>query len=177
MILPISARTRLSCDVASWRAVSGCTDLFYLRPEGLPALQLGKPHNTRRRPPPSRRSLRQCRIVKRVIAEVVSLPGYESRVSALLDEEERMAMEFFIACAPEDHPVMPGAGGFRKARWARRGRGKSSGSRVIYFFLAKPGRIYMAGIYAKSRRETLSSADQNVLEKLAAQIKRAAKGG
>jgi hypothetical protein len=30
-----------------------------------------------------------------------------------LNEDERMAMEFYIACAPEDHPVIPGAGGFR----------------------------------------------------------------
>jgi hypothetical protein len=36
-------------------------------------------------------------------------------VSALLNEDERMAMGFYIACAPEDHPVIPGAG-FRKAR-------------------------------------------------------------
>jgi hypothetical protein len=35
----------------------------------------------------------------------------------------------------------------------------------------------MAAIYAKSRKETLSGADQNVLAKLAARIKRAAKGG
>lgn len=112
-----------------------------------------------------------------MIAEVVSLSGYESRVSALLTEEERMRMEFFIASAPEDHPVIPGAGGFRKARWARRGKGKSGGLRVIYFFLTEPGRIYMASIYAKSQREALSAADQNVLAKLAAQIKRAAKGG
>jgi hypothetical protein len=48
---------------------------------------------------------------------------------------------------------------------------------VIYFFLAEPGRIYMAGIYAKSRKETLPQADQNVLVKIAAQIKRAAKEG
>jgi mRNA-degrading endonuclease RelE of RelBE toxin-antitoxin system len=112
-----------------------------------------------------------------VIAEIVSLSGYESQVSALLDEEERMAMEFYIACALEDHPVIPGTGGFRKARWARRGKGKSGGLRVIYFFLAEPERIFMASIYAKSRKETLSAADQNVLAKLAAQIKRAAKGG
>jgi hypothetical protein len=59
-----------------------------------------------------------------VIAEIVSLPGYESQVAASLNEEERMAMEFYIACAPEDHPVIPGAGGFRKARWARRGQRK-----------------------------------------------------
>ena len=112
-----------------------------------------------------------------MIAEIVSLPGYESQVSALLNEEERLAMEFYVACAPGSHPVMPGAGGFRKARWARRGKGKSGGFRVIYYFLAEPGRIYMAAIYAKSRMETLSAADQNVLAKIAAQIKKAAKGG
>jgi hypothetical protein len=48
---------------------------------------------------------------------------------------------------------------------------------VIYFFLAEPGRIYMAAIYAKSRQPTLSATDQKVLAKLAAQIKQAAKGG
>jgi hypothetical protein len=112
-----------------------------------------------------------------VIAEIVSLQGYESQVSALLNEDERLAMEFYVACAPDHHPVVPGAGGFRKARWARRGKGKSGGFRVIYYFLADPGRIYMAAIYAKSRMETLSAADQNVLAKLASQIKKAAKGG
>jgi len=53
-----------------------------------------------------------------MIAQIVSLAGYKAQVSAILHEEERAAMEFFIACAPEDHPVIPGAGGFR----------------VIYFF-------------------------------------------
>lgn len=96
-------------------------------------------------------------------------------MSTLLNEDERMAMEFYIASAPEDHPVIPGAGGFRKARWARQGKGKSGGFRVVYFCLAGPGRVYMAAIYAKSRMETLSKADRNVLAKLAAQIKKAAK--
>jgi hypothetical protein len=86
-------------------------------------------------------------------------------------------MEFFIACAPEDHPVIPGAGGFCKARWARGGKGKSGGLRVIFFFLAKPGRIYMAAVYAKARKQNLSAADQHVLEKLAAQIKKGVKEG
>ena len=112
-----------------------------------------------------------------MIAEIVSLSAYESQVSALLNEEGRLAMEFFIACAPEDHPVIPGSGGFRKARWGRRGIGKSGGLRVIHFFLAEPGRIYMAAIYAKSRRGALSAADHNVLAKLAGQIKKAGRGG
>ena len=112
-----------------------------------------------------------------MIAEIVSVSAYEAQVSALMDEEERAAMEYFIACSPEDHPVIPGTGGFRKARWARRGRGKSAGFRVVYFFIAEPGRVYMASIYAKSRKQTLSVADQNVLAKLAAQIKSAVRGG
>jgi hypothetical protein len=65
-----------------------------------------------------------------VIAEIVSLSGYESQVSALLNEDQRIAMEFYIACAPKDHPIIPGAGGFR----------------VVCFFPAKPGRIYMSSI-------------------------------
>ena len=71
---------------------------------------------------------------------------------------------------------LPGTGGFRKARWAPRGKGKSGGLRVVYFFLPEPGRIYMAAIYSKLRKDTLSAADQNVLARLAAQIKKAAKG-
>jgi hypothetical protein len=73
--------------------------------------------------------------------------------------------------------VIPGAGGFRKARWARQGKGKSGGFRVVYFFVPVPGRIYMAAIYAKSRKATLSAADGHVLARLATQIKNAAKGG
>jgi mRNA-degrading endonuclease RelE of RelBE toxin-antitoxin system len=110
-----------------------------------------------------------------VIAEIVSLSAYEAQAAALLSTDERMEMEFFIACGPEDHPVMPGAGGFRKARWSRRGQGKSGGYRVIYFFLTPPGRIYMAAIYAKSRKGTLSAADLNALATLAAKIKKASK--
>ena len=84
---------------------------------------------------------------------------------------------FALLPRPQDHPVIRGAGGLRKARWARQGKGRSAGFRVVYFFLAEPGRIYMAAIYAKSRMGTLSAADRNVLAKLAVQIKRAAKGG
>jgi len=112
-----------------------------------------------------------------MIAEIVSLSEYESQVSALLSEDQRMEMEFYIACAPEDHPVIPGTGGFRKARWARRGKGKSGGYRVVYYFMAQPGRIFMSAIYAKSRLSTLSPADRNVLARIAARIKKAAKGG
>jgi hypothetical protein len=78
---------------------------------------------------------------------------------------------------PDRRQIRTGYGRFRKARWARPGKGKSGGFRAVYFLLAEPGRIYMAAIYAKSRVDSLSGADNNVLAKIAAQIKKAAKGG
>ena len=110
-----------------------------------------------------------------MFADVVSLGRYETQVAILMDEEERIAMEFFIASAPDDHPVIPGAGGFRKARWARLGQGKSGGYRVIYFYVSPPGKVYMAAIYAKSRQANLSSAERNALSGLAKAIKKEAR--
>lgn len=112
----------------------------------------------------------------RVIAEIVSLAAYESQVSALLDEGERIAMEFFIATTAANHPVVPGSGGFRKVRWARKGKGKSGGYRIIYYFLTPPGTVYMTSIYAKSEKASLSAADRALLEKIAAEIKKSVQG-
>ncbi len=107
---------------------------------------------------------------REVIAELVSLAAYEKAVVQLLNGEERMALEFFIATDPERHPRIPGAGGFRKARWARAGLGKRGGVRVIYYFLAPAGRVYLAAIYAKSSQDNLTQADLRILARLANQI-------
>ncbi len=112
-----------------------------------------------------------------MIAEIVSLPAYETEVSAIMDDDERLAMEYFVACAPERHPVIPGTGGFRKARWALGGKGKSGGARVVYFYIAKPGCIYMARAYAKSNRQNLSEQDKRALHAIASLIKRGPSGG
>jgi len=72
--------------------------------------------------------------------------------------------------------VIADTGGFRKARWARRGKGKSGGYRVIYFYSAPPGTVYLALMYPKSRQASLSAADKNVLARIAAQIKREVRG-
>ena len=112
-----------------------------------------------------------------VIAEIVSLPGYESRVSALLGEEERAAMESSSLALQRIIRSFRGREVFAKSGGLDAAQGKSGGFRAIYFFVAETPLIYMALIYAKSRKETLSAADQNGLAMLAAQIKRTAKGG
>jgi hypothetical protein len=63
---------------------------------------------------------------------------------------------------------MEGAGGVRKLRWAREGRGKSGGVRVIYFFYNDGIPLYLLTIYGKNEKDNLSAAERNELAKLAA---------
>ena len=81
-------------------------------------------------------------------------------------------MEEEIAVEPGRHPVMPGTGGFRKARWGRSGRGKRGGVRVIYYFLVRPDLIFLADLYPKNEKENLTHAERNELKRIAAEIQR-----
>jgi mRNA-degrading endonuclease RelE of RelBE toxin-antitoxin system len=99
------------------------------------------------------------------------LPRYQRDAARLLDEREQDQMERHIADDPERHPLIAGGGGMRKARWARPGRGKSGGVRVIYYFAA-PDAVYFIAVYAKNEKENLSDAEKQALAKTLQPIKR-----
>ncbi len=81
-------------------------------------------------------------------------------------------MEEEIAVNPDRHPVIPGTGGFRQARWRRPGGGKSGGVRVIYYFMVRPDLVFLADLYAKNEKENLPHAERNELQKIASEIQR-----
>ena len=96
---------------------------------------------------------------------------YEKRVGKVLRAEERNAMELHIADNPEIHPVVAGTGGVRKARWGRKGKGKRSGVRVIYFYRSAADVVYFLDIYAKAVKEDLTAADKQQLKELVNRLK------
>jgi hypothetical protein len=98
------------------------------------------------------------------------LPRYQREAARLLDARDQDEMERHIAEDPERHPRIPGGGGMRKARWARRGRGKRGGVRVIYYF-ASPEAVYFISVYAKNEKENLSDAEKQTLSKILQPIK------
>ena len=51
----------------------------------------------------------------------------------------------------------------RKLRWARDGRGKSGGVRVIYYFHSEAMPLYLLTMFAKNERANLSKAERNAL--------------
>ena len=85
-----------------------------------------------------------------------STPRYEKDAKRLLKAEEQTAMELAIVSDPDAHPVMPGMGGIRKARWARHGGGKSGGVRTIYYYRVADSKIYLLFVYAKNEQADLT---------------------
>lgn len=76
----------------------------------------------------------------------------------------------FVAANPEAGRVIPGTGGVRKLRWAAKGKGKSGGARIIYYFHNKSIPIFMLSAYAKGEKTNLSKAEQNALKKSVPQL-------
>ncbi|HEX4974979.1 MAG TPA: transcriptional regulator [Pseudomonadales bacterium] len=83
---------------------------------------------------------------------IVETPTFVVDAKKLWTEEERGAFCAWLAANPEAGDVIAGSGGCRKVRWARAGRGKSGGVRVIYFTRLACGKIWLLVIYAKSVR-------------------------
>ena len=84
---------------------------------------------------------------------IVETPLFSKLVFDYLTDDEFAEFQFFLAENPEAGDVVPGSGGVRKIRWARRGMGKSGGARIIYFNRLSSGEIWLLTIYAKAKQE------------------------
>ena len=54
----------------------------------------------------------------------------------------------------------------RKVRWAIKGKGKSGGVRVIYFYVTVAAQIRLIAIYKKGIKDDLNAAEKKALKKL-----------
>lgn len=73
--------------------------------------------------------------MKRTLITVAEVDPFAARAArAGLTEDERHRITLFLAHNPEAGGVIPGTGGLCKLRWAGKGKGKSGGYRVIYYF-------------------------------------------
>lgn len=103
------------------------------------------------------------------------MPEYIRRAARLLSQSERSDVIAYVAATPKAGDLIQGTGGVRKLRWARRGRGKSGGVRVIYYFHSEALPLYLLTVFGKGEKADLNQAERNELAKLVQVLKGHAK--
>jgi hypothetical protein len=86
-------------------------------------------------------------------------------LSEYLEDEEYRALQGQLGLNPEMGDLISGTGGFRKARWAdkRRGKGRRGGLRVIYYHFAKDYQIWLMMLYSKDEAADLTPEEKKAL--------------
>ncbi|HWW60572.1 MAG TPA: hypothetical protein VN181_04310 [Thermoanaerobaculia bacterium] len=89
-------------------------------------------------------------------------------VTTLLSDDEYAQLQGALIVDPAVGDVIKETGGLRKVRWSqqRRGKGKRSGVRVIYYWYSSGSLIYMLLAYSKDERDDLSAAQKKALTRL-----------
>jgi hypothetical protein len=82
-----------------------------------------------------------------------------------ISDDEREEIINFIAANPLAGDEISGTGGARKVRFARPGRGKSGGYRVITFFSGANIPVFLITVFAKNEKANISQAERNTLRK------------
>ncbi len=107
---------------------------------------------------------------------VAETPNYLRKAYKLFTEAERVRIIDMLAADPVAGDLMPETGGVRKVRFARGGRGKSGGARIIYYYYSRDVPLYLIDVFGKNEKANLSKAERHELAKLVALLKQALRG-
>ncbi|MFB0769842.1 type II toxin-antitoxin system RelE/ParE family toxin [Aeromonas salmonicida] len=102
--------------------------------------------------------------------EFIETSIFTKQIKALATDDELRALQTELIAQPEKGDLIQGTGGLRKIRMATGQQGKSGSARVIYF-LATAEMIYLVLAYAKSEKESLTSAEKVELKRLTTLLK------
>jgi hypothetical protein len=106
-----------------------------------------------------------------MLQTVVETPTFIRRAEKLLSSEEHASLIVCLAGHPTSGDEIVGTGGVRKLRFGARGKGKSGGVRVIYYFHDLGMPIYALLLYGKNERADLTSDERRSVAAFAAAIK------
>lgn len=101
-----------------------------------------------------------------VMFTFIELKGFSQRRLALMTDDEFRALQEALIINPLAGDLITGTGGFRKVRWGHRFSGKRGGVRVIYYFIADKGRLYLALVYPKNEQDDLTAEQCQMLKRL-----------
>jgi len=100
-------------------------------------------------------------------AVFIETPLFTRLLPNYLDDDRYQRLQKALLANPEMGDVIPSTGGFRKLRWEdpKRGKGKRSGLRVIYYYLTADRQIWFFTIYSKDEAADLTPDEKRMLKK------------
>jgi len=100
----------------------------------------------------------------------IETPTFSRLIAALLPDEEYTRLQVELVKRPDAGDLIKDGGGIRKLRWKRTGTGKSSGIRVIYYWITDDDQILMLVAYPKSIKDNLTDKETAILHKLVKEL-------
>jgi len=97
---------------------------------------------------------------------IIETTIFTRKVKNLLSIEEYRILQNEIINNPEKGKIIRGSGGLRKIRFAIAGKGKSSGVRVIYYWIRRKEIILMLLVYPKNEQDNLTPEQLKLLKTL-----------
>ncbi len=101
-----------------------------------------------------------------MLITIVELPEFQKRSKKKLSKNERDELLYFLSANPKAGDLIQGSGGIRKLRWRAKGKGKSSGSRIIYFYYNEEIPLFLLTLFTKNQKVNLSNSEIKELAKM-----------
>jgi hypothetical protein len=96
---------------------------------------------------------------------------FTATIDNYLSDDEYRELQNYLLENPNTGAIIRGSGEIRKLRWAARGKGKSSGIRVIYYWAPTPEHIYLLTAYSKGEPENIDATTLKQIAKLLEKLK------
>lgn len=98
--------------------------------------------------------------------EYIETTHYTRIIADYLSDDEQGKFQAYLIENPDDGDIIKGTGGIRKIRWSAKGKGKSGGVRIIYYWRTARDHIYLLTIYGKNEASTLTAKEKEYLKKM-----------
>ena len=103
--------------------------------------------------------------------EFIETPNVASCVYDYLGDDAYLDLQLALIEQPDKGDIIKGGGGIRKLRFAAKGKGKSGGVRIIYYWLTHLEQIYLLHIYGKRVKDNLNTSELAELRDMVKEIK------
>lgn len=98
---------------------------------------------------------------------VIETDIFTKRIRELMNDDDYAALQAALVKNPSQGALISGGGGLRKMRWASEtNKGKSGGSRIIYYWVTENDQIRMLYAYRKAKQENLTPEQLKVLRQI-----------